>query len=221
VRRLFVVVEGETEELFVKRLLQPHLWTFDVHPEPINVAGGRSWGRWNHVLLTLLKSQPGDARFTTLFDLYALPRDFPGLEQAKAERDTSKRAAWLEERMKLALGNDLRLIPYLQCHEMEALLYVDLGVLSELLDAPDDREGLGRLRVATAALAPEDINDDVRTAPSRRLLAHIPSYRKTLHGPLVLEAIGLERLAEKCPRFGGWLRRLEALGHTPPSPQPM
>jgi hypothetical protein len=210
VRRLFVVVEGETEEFFVKAVVQPHLWTFEVHPEPINVHGGRSWERWRNVLTKLMKSQPGDARFTTLFDLYGLPKDFPGLGASKAVVDTSQRADLLEAEMKAVLADE-RLIPYLQRHEMEALLYTDLLVLRGLLDAKDDLDGLDRLRQSTAVLPPEDINDDVTTAPSKRLLSHIGSYVKTVHGPLALETLGLARIGGRCPRFRAWLAKLEAL----------
>jgi len=31
---VLILVEGQTEERFVKALLQPHLWTMGVHPEP-------------------------------------------------------------------------------------------------------------------------------------------------------------------------------------------
>lgn len=58
---------------------------------------------------------------------------------------------------------------------------------------------------------PEDINDGVDTAPSRRLTSLVPSYRKPLHGPMAIAALGLPALREACPRFDGWVRLLESL----------
>lgn len=57
-----------------------------------------------------------DARFTIMFDLYGLPTDFPGYEDAKGESDPHRRVSALEQ----ALGRDIsdpRFIPYLQLHE--------------------------------------------------------------------------------------------------------
>ena len=53
------------------------------------------------------------ARFTTMFDFYALPGDFPGYEDAGQEGDPYVRVRLLED----ALGEDIsdqRFVPYLQ-----------------------------------------------------------------------------------------------------------
>ena len=34
VRKVLILVEGQTEERFVKDVLQPHLWSREIHPEP-------------------------------------------------------------------------------------------------------------------------------------------------------------------------------------------
>ncbi|MBW2736989.1 MAG: DUF4276 family protein, partial [Deltaproteobacteria bacterium] len=58
----------------------------------------------------------------------------------------------------------------------------------------------------------ESVNDGKDTAPSKRLLRHIPGYNKALHGPLAVEHEGLQSLRASCPRFGAWLQTLERLG---------
>ena len=148
---------------------------------------------------------------TTFFDLYGLPRDFPGLEQHASTPDTSLRCEALQAAL-AAEFDDPRLIPYVQRHEFEALVLASLSELRELLDAKDDLAGLAELAKQIDGLAPEDINDGDRTAPSKRLQEYIPGYGKTLHGPLVTEQAGLASLRAACPRFDGWLSKLEQLG---------
>jgi hypothetical protein len=47
------------------------------------------------------------------------------------------------------------------------------------------------------------------------LHGHPPDYGKTLHGPLVMEDIGLPKIRAACPRFDAWVGALEALGAAP------
>jgi hypothetical protein len=219
--RLYVLVEGQTEESFVKSMLAPHLASFELEVRAIIVEssrdahgrkhkGGGHWAHWLRDLKRLTGEQ--DGRFTTMFDLYGLPRDFPGLRATASITDTSLRAEALETAMATAVG-DWRLIPYLQRHEFEALVLCVLDQLAELLEA-EDIAGLEKLRAAIGMAAPEDVNDGKETAPSKRLKNFIPGYRKNLHGPLTLEAGGLTILRKRCPRFGDWVARLEGLGDT-------
>lgn len=220
--RLYILVEGQTEEKFVKDLLAPHLQRLSVWSTPIIVAtrrdkhtgkksrGGGHWKHWAKDLHRLIKVHPGkEVRFTTLFDLYGLPDDFPEIEKYGQDPDTVRRADSLEQAMARAI-NDWRLIPYLQRHEFEALVLACLSSLTGLLD-PDDRVGAGKLSSSLGTLEPESINDGKETAPSKRLESHIEGYIKTVHGPLAIEAAGLGAIREKCPRFSAWLSKLEAL----------
>lgn len=127
-----------------------------------------------------------------------------------AERgDTNRRVELLE--MALAADiEDWRLIPYLQRHEFEALVLAELDMLKEVLDA-GEQAGVAALEALVASVPPEDVNDSPETAPSKRLDDAVPSYRKTVHGLLAVEATGLAKLRTACPRFDAWLRRLEAL----------
>lgn len=221
--RLIVVVEGQTEEEFVKKVLGPHLDDRGVYTSATIVGKmnaqkrghrGRGGGHFRHWKKDILRILGGDRndnlRVTTLFDLYGLPEDFPGLDTHKDDLDTARRCANLE----VALGatfKDHRFIPYIQRHEFEALVLASLPSLRELLDAEDDLAGLTALEAVVSNHAPEDINDGTNTAPSKRLKANIPGFSKTLHGPLATFDTGLVRLREQCPRFNAWVSRLEAL----------
>lgn len=66
-------------------------------------------------------------------------------------------------------------------------------------------------RIAGAHQTPEDIDDGPMTAPSKRLLDIFGPYQKTLHGPLTVSAIGIDRIRAVCPHFHRWLTRIEAI----------
>ncbi|MFH0902171.1 MAG: DUF4276 family protein [Pseudomonadota bacterium] len=220
--RLYVLVEGQTEDEFVRHVLTPHLgnrgtWVSSVIVQTGRddhggkLRGGGQWAKWCRDLKRLTAEQKGtDVWFTTMFDLYGLPKDFPELAQHAADRDTSRRADSLEAAMARAI-DDKRLIPNLQRHEFEALVLAGLDVLETLLEDPIDIAGTVELKTALRNASPEDIDDGVATAPSKRLAHRIPSYRKVLHGPLALEGTGLTPLRRCCPRFDRWIARLEAL----------
>lgn len=220
---LFVFVEGRTEELFVNRLLAPHLATqgLDVKARPLPTSrdprtkqpisrGGGGFATSKYELSKHLRDRRPGLRFTTLWDLYGLPRDFPGHQEIIQLKDARQKAPSAESKIAEAFG-DARLIPYVQQYEIETLLFADLEALRVQLDGRE-RKGLEALRAQVLNLAPEDINDGPQTAPSKRLIRAVSSYQKNYHGPTALEAIGLPRLRERCPRFSEWIGKLEALG---------
>jgi len=79
--RLYVVVEGQTEESFVASVLAPVLWESDVHPTPILLGpsgqkgGGTSYARVSRDVRLLLKQDHG-AYCSTMIDLYGLGEGF-------------------------------------------------------------------------------------------------------------------------------------------------
>lgn len=221
--RLIIIVEGHTEEEFVRQLLAPHLNALNVWTTHFTVTtkrdpktgqklsrGGGHWRLWRKDICKLLNSKADDLRVTSLFDLYGLPEDFPKLAACGVERDTVRRAALLEEAMSEDI-KDPRFIPYVQRHEFEALVLAGLEHLgAQLMDA-DARTGLTALRAELGPMSPEDVNDGKKTAPSKRLLARIPGYNKKLHGPWVTAQVGIDGLKQRCPRFGAWVTLLEAM----------
>ena len=105
-----------------------------------------------------------------------------------------------------------RVFPYVQMHEYEGLLFTDAEAFAVVPNAT--RAIIERLREMRAGFGtPEDVNDSNETAPSKRIESLLPRYQKVVHGPDIIAAIGLEAVREECPRFNGWLSRLESLGH--------
>lgn len=218
--RLLMLVEGQSEEIFVKRTLTPHLAQYGVYVQsPIMLwtkrlpAGGGFRGgalQWSQIRRSLSPlTCDGDAWVSTLLDFYGLPEDFPGLLDALGAGNPREKVLALQERFSAEV-NHRRFIPFLALHEFEAWLF----------SAPDTVEAhfgkvrlADRLRDAVAdAGGPELINHGATTHPKARLQSLVGAYKETSDGPTLLEKIGLAAVRAACPHFDGWLNRLEALG---------
>lgn len=213
--RIYIMVEGQTEESFVRELLVPHYAPAQKYMTPIIVStspghkgGVVSYGKVRPQLLRKCK-EDGDAYVTTMFDLYALPGDFPGQGSPLfpgAGRGVQK-AQFLEQE----LARDVNLanfIPNLVVHEYEALLFADTSKFAEWTQ-PAVVTKLAT--IAGTHQTPEDINNSPLTAPSKRLRGVMSAYQKTFHGPLVACDIGLPAIRAACPHFDAWLGKLESL----------
>lgn len=221
--RLNLIVEGHAEETFVRDVLAPHLAGFEVWAGARRVETGRRRGRVFRGGMTsyekargdirrwLAQERSADARFSTMFDLYRLPKGFPGFEEAARKRDPYEKVKALERRLRQDV-DDRRFLPYIQLHEFEALLFADIGKLAHRF--PDHESAIEAL-VDTAARyeGPEWIDDGAETAPSKRIGARVPPYlsAKATAGPQVAADIGLPAIREQCPHFDRWVSDLEKL----------
>jgi hypothetical protein len=209
--RLLVLVEGQSEETFVRDLIAPELLNRRVSATPILLGGVTGYARLKRDLVRLVRhDQSDDARFTTMIDLFRLPQDFPGLAAAAGTGDPLERAEELERYWHADVG-DHRFIPYIQVHEFEALVFSDPKQI--LLAHPGRMKEAGALAAVRAGYAsPEHIDDGPATAPSKRILALVPGYSKPTSSALILRSIGLARLRQECAHFNQWLTRLEGCG---------
>ena len=223
--RLYFFVEGPTEQTFADVVLKRHLAHFGVYMQkPTKIAharkkrkfhrgGGRNPIAMQNDINRRLKQEPGtDVFFTTMIDLYALPRKFPGYEEAERLRnDPYKRVEALERSWSHKTG-DQRFIPFIQLHEFEAYLLTDVSRFASFFDNADPKIAALR-KIVDGVQSPEEINDGQHTAPSKRIIHQFPEYEhaKVMVGSQMAEAIGLERIRSRCPHFGEWLRRLEKL----------
>ena len=57
---------------------------------------------------------------------------------------------------------------------------------------------------------PEHINDNPKSAPSKRIRNCCDGYDKPLHGSLLAINIGLDSIRQQCLHFNQWLLRLES-----------
>ena len=107
-----------------------------------------------------------------------------------------------------------RIIPYVQKHEFEGLLFSDVSAFKAVMMNVPIQVVSQLNAIRSQFQSPEDINDNEVTAPSRRIISMISGYRKRLHGPMVAEAMGLTAIRLECPRFDNWVEQLESLGTT-------
>ena len=219
--RLLIVAEGPTEEGFVNQVVAPAFWNRNTWPEPrliptskYGCGGALNWDRVLRYLRNTLR-ESAETYVTTFFDLYALHKDFPGVEEATNLADPISRAQLIEAQFKEAAVAEAgcradRFLPHIQPYEFESLLLSDVRRFPE--HRSEWKTHLHQLEEARAAAAtPEHINDGPETHPSARLDKLTPRYQKVLDGRRVAELVGLERMRGECVHFAQWLDRLEAL----------
>ncbi|MEY8876401.1 MAG: DUF4276 family protein [Leptothrix sp. (in: b-proteobacteria)] len=198
-KRLAISAEGATEREFVNRILAPHLrqhgWTAVVG---VDLGGNVSLDKIRGVLPGLLGSFD---QVSTLYDYYGFRRRgdlvVEALEtQIGALPDPAQRH---------------RLLPYVQLHEFEALLFAVPEQTCSWLDGTPPTVATMQAAVREKG-SPEQVNDRVETSPSHRLKTLFPRFDKKLHGPDIIELAGLPAVRAGCPRFDAWISRLEQLG---------
>ena len=203
-KRLFIVVEGQTEEAFVKELMAPYFiqnGIYDVRPVIIQTSKGHKGGfvNYEHLkndILRLLKSQGQDVVVTTFVDFFRCP-ELPNQKDIEALPSHIKRVEEMENDI-----NDWRFIPYIQLHEFEALLFSAVNGFEIYFEDQVSNEIQG---IIDSFDNPEEINSSPETAPSKRLIRIIPYYDKVIYGNIVALEIGLPTILARCPRFRGWI----------------
>ena len=226
--RLLLHVEGQTEETFVREVLEPYLCGRGYHAVRPRLLGNarhrarrggiRSWEAVCGDITGCLKEDAATFA-TTMVDYYGLPRTgrraWPGRARASTVRlderaGVVERALLAEVRRHMGAGFDpRRFVPYVMMHEFEALLFSDCEGFARGIGRPELRGSLQAIRDAFGN--PEEIDDAPETAPSKRVGSLVPGYDKPTQGILAALEIGLGRMRRECPHFGTWLVRLEAL----------
>ena len=217
--RLHAVVEGQTEETFVRDVLGPEFGAQGVVVDVHRITTGRKRSRvfrgglsgYNQLksdlVLWMKQDRRPDAWFTTMIDFYGLPEDFPGYGDCVGCPDARERVECLEEHLNRDLSHR-RFIPYIQLHEFEALLFSEPQKFESVFpDAPAVIQELAAIR--NGFPTPEHIDDRPDLAPSKRILQLLPDYRKPVAGPLIIQQIGLPTLRRECAHFSQWIGKIE------------
>ena len=223
---LYILVEGQTEEKFVKETLYKHLFSFAIFAYPILFSTGKknlrthkggiiSYSQVKKNLMMLIRQfrNRQDVHFTTMVDLFHLDRlhdKFPGFEDASKISDKYKLVTSLEESFRKDINHQFdKFIPYIQLHEFESLLFSDPAKFDSQID---DSRKIDRLNQILKDFSnPELINDE--DAPSYRIKEIFPAYDKVRHGAIISNRIGLNRIRSKCSHFNEWIIKLEQLGN--------
>lgn len=221
-KALIILVEGETEQEFINRILAPYFVSKGLNTEirPIMIeksGGGHGFSNIQHLKNTIrpVLNRVDEPIITTLIDHYGInsERKLPGYTTITIT-NTEERI----QQMEVILQNEIQkikayrfFIPYIQQHEFETMLFAkpedgfDLeeeSIKSDIINLCSQFENI------------EDINCTPEGAPSKRIV-HIfkekgKKYSKVSDAVDIVELTGIEVILEKCPRFKNWVEKLIA-----------
>lgn len=211
-KRVYIVVEGQTEQEFVNSVISPYLQESGIlSVTPVLVRTSRtgrggmvSYSHLANTIKPLLMSPKSDYIVTTFIDFFRLPHDMPHYEDCMKKPDKIEQIRSLEAAINETI-DDRRFFSYIQLHEFEALLFSSNKGFEYYFSE--------ELAAKTASIIssydnPEDINISPEGAPSKRLLAIKSDYNKVLEGNLIALEIGIKSILEKCPRFAEWIKAI-------------
>lgn len=217
---VYIIVEGQTEQTFIRELLGPKLGHSGIYLHPVLIGkpghkgGDIRFERAKIDIGNFLKQRP-DTFISTMFDFYGIETSWPGRAEIQSSDTALEKAGKIEKETLSEIKKSFpdlnitnRFIPYIEMHEFEALLFSDAPTLANKIGVnPVEIDN-----ILSECGGPEEINDDHKSSPSKRLQNLLDKkYRKVAMGKTIAEAIGIQTIREKCPHFNEWLERLELL----------
>ena len=177
-KRLIIVVEGQTEEEFVNKTLMPYLISkkvlavtaIKIRTSKTQKGGLISYAHYRRDIINYLK-QDQNVLLTTFIDFFRLPNNFPSYQDCNKLHSVDDKLDCLEK----AIGNDIanhRFIPYIQKHEFEALVFASNNSMEEFISILSNtiNDALEKFNeILEEYPNPEDINGRPQFAPSKRL----------------------------------------------------
>lgn len=224
-KNIYIVVEGQSEENFVKNILTPYFAHKNIFLTAEAVitgknskgklckGGGDSYKLYKNHISKLAKqfSNVKDYYFSTMIDLYALSNDFPKFNEISRFSDKYELVKHLED----GLGEDINIdnfIPYIQLHEFESLLLHDIQkIADEFFDISVDVQKFKEEIAQYGNL--ELVNDSKETAPSKRINKYTGGQycgRKVSASKNILDNVDVDLLRSNFRHFNDWLTSLEA-----------
>lgn len=213
-KRVIIICEGETEREFCKNVLAPHLIHLNIFIQaPLikrSMGGIVRWSILKKEIETHLKEP--NAIVSTLIDYYGLYQkyNFPSWPDGEKIPNKNDRMDFIENAMKEDIADAIshRFIPYLQLHEFEGLLFNEIQLFYDQVPKAE-LVGIEELKKTFADYDnPEMINNSRETSPSHRLERIIKGYNKPLYGHYFAEAIGIDKIRKKSPRFNDWIEKI-------------
>jgi len=217
-KRINIVVEGQTERKFIEKVLEPYFHTINneifLFAIPIETSIGHKGGdlkfsRYKKRVIELLKEKDNPI-VTSLIDFYRLSKDFPQYDNSPKITDKYERVHFLENAIKESIGKEIdtyRFLPYIQLHEFEGLLFSDIRGFEIMNISKDELKEIEKT-INECKDKPELINDGKATHPSKRLKGIIKRYDKVRYSTIIAEKIGIETIINKCPHFKEWIDKL-------------
>jgi hypothetical protein len=212
-KRIYVIVEGQTEEEFIKSLLQKYFTSIGIYsitPIKIQTSPGHKGGfkEYQHLKNDINKilKQQDDVIVTTFVDFYGLPSSIPKYSETTDLNGSLNKVQFLEQAIAEDI-NDVRFYPYIQLHEFESLLFSSINGFQKYWG--NEPKIIDKINSILSEFSnPEEINDSSKTAPSKRLKNIIKRYDKIVFGNILALEIGLIEIRKKCKRFDKWINTL-------------
>ncbi len=220
--RVHVICEGQTEEMFVNKVLAEVFMAKGIYLRPSLVGKpGHKGGnfKFERLLNDLENRLLGDetSYCTAFYDYYGLPESFPGKKEANdlprpADKATHMNKVLLEK-LTEKLGDNAvrRFIPYIQMYEFEALLFSSPETLATSIGCEQSKERFQSIRDDFDS--PEEINNSPQTAPSKRIEKLCIGYDKVTAGSIAAMDMGLDDIRRECALFDAWLKKIEDLSN--------
>lgn len=216
-KRLDIIVEGQSEREFISQLVAPYLEKcgaiegYYVSPivirtNPNNRGGISKYSHLKYEILKSLASSNPDLIVSTLIDYFRLPSHFPHPDNILNLPTDCMRADAIQKCMAEDI-NDSRFIPYIQVHEFEAFMFASNDGFRYCYGDSDKRTA-DLYKIVSEFDNPEDINSTPEGAPSKRIISIIGEYDKVTEGNIILLQNGMEVILERCPRFQAWMKTL-------------
>lgn len=216
-KRLDIIVEGQSEKEFVNQVLAPFLdrsgviESYNVSPIVIRTSNNHRGGmsKYNHLredIIQTLSSSNKELVVSTIIDFFRLPSNVPKPDNYEEIQSDFLKAEAIEKLIASDI-NDNRFIPYIQVHEFEAFLFAsDKGF--RYCYGNNHRLIESLTEIINTFGNPEEINTTPAGAPSKRMLALYPEYDKVIDGNLIILQNGIDSILSTCPRFCNWIDTL-------------
>ena len=213
---IFLIVEGQTEEQFYKnqlagQYLSPdgmpqHFFTVRIIPSKRGghsrtKSGGRvSYDSCVDIVKRFLREASHCELMVLILDYYGINETFKSHLTAE-HRSLGEKINAIQEGLENEINNP-RFRFRLQVHEFEAYLFSDPQKVAQHFGKPEKLSELNAI-LDKFGNQPEAINDNIETAPAKRLATIFPTFKngKMRDGLPIAKKIGIQKIRDKCRKF--------------------
>ena len=165
-KTVIILVEGQSEETFIRDTVAPAFWPLNIFLETRNFAGNVNFDRFCLHIRNIL-GERDDTIISTMLDLYRLDKHFPGYLNIKSFPDVYQKVVTLEQPLHDYITVQYqcrpgRFIPYIQPYEFEGLLFSDINALIQIEPAWE-KQATKLQAIRSAFETPEHINNSYET----------------------------------------------------------
>jgi len=219
-KTIFVSVEGQTEDHFVRYFVEPYLKTkgqCNLKTILFGKGRGRNGGIWSFPemvteLKEILRNQiKGGEYLTKMYDLAYLGNTMLEWGKYCELKDPYQKVQFAQSTLLAQFNPGKYFIPYFQLHEFEALIFAQPDILLQQFIGKNQGVQILNNQLREKEDNPELINS--KDKPAQRILNALNLMNeRQFKGKIIADLagqIGIEKLRIKCINFNIWLNGLE------------